>query len=93
MIRLLSFKDLREREIIGNWPMLKRRIANDDFPVGRMIGPNTRRWTEEEVEKWIKSRPIAGPALKGVAAKNRRGNPGKAADSADADTDPATATA
>jgi predicted DNA-binding transcriptional regulator AlpA len=85
MIRLLSFKELQARGIIGNWPMLKRRIEQDDFPVGRMIGPNTRRWTEEEVEKWIKSRPVAGPALKGVA-KTRRGNPRKSANSTDATT-------
>jgi len=69
MIRLLRFKDLRDRGIINNWPMLKRRIAHDGFPIGRMIGPNTRAWTEEEVEKWIKSRPTAGPTPKGVAKR------------------------
>jgi hypothetical protein len=67
MIRLLRFKDLRDRGIIGNWPMLKRRIERDGFPVGRMIGPNTRVWIEEEIEKWVKSRPIAGPAPRGIA--------------------------
>jgi hypothetical protein len=71
MIRLLRFKDLRERGIINNWPMLKRRIERDGFPVGRMVGPNTRVWIEEEVEKWIKSRPTAGPAPKGVAKIKR----------------------
>jgi hypothetical protein len=40
---------------------------HDGFPVGRMIGPNTRVWIEEEVEKWVKSRPIAGPAPRGIA--------------------------
>jgi predicted DNA-binding transcriptional regulator AlpA len=72
MIRLLRFKDLQARGIINNWPMLKRRIANDGFPPGRMIGANSRAWVEEEVEKWIKSRPTAGPAPKGVAKNPRR---------------------
>ena len=76
MIRLLRFKDLRERGIINNWPMLKRRIERDGFPVGRLIGANSRAWIEEDVEKWVKSRPTTGTALKGVA-KNRKGNPGK----------------
>jgi hypothetical protein len=67
MIRLLRFKDLRDRGIITNWPMLKRRIERDGFPVGRMVGPNTRVWIEEEVEKWVKSRPIAGPEPRGIA--------------------------
>jgi hypothetical protein len=84
MIRLLRFRDLRERGIINNWPMLKRRIALDGFPPGRMIGPNTRCWTEEEVEKWVKSRPIAGPEPRG-AAKARRDRSRKA-DSTDATT-------
>jgi len=76
MIRLLRFKDLRERGIIRNWPMLKRRITRDGFPPGRMIGPNSRAWTEEEVEAWVKSRPTAGPAPRG-AAKSPRGRPRK----------------
>jgi len=79
MIRLLRFKDLQARGIINNWPMLKRRIARDGFPQGRMIGPNHRAWIEEEVEKWIKSRPVAGPAPKGVA--KRKGTPRNPADS------------
>jgi predicted DNA-binding transcriptional regulator AlpA len=74
--RLLRFRDLRERGIIPNWPTLKARITRDGFPPGRMIGPNARAWTETEVDAWIKSRPITGPAPKGVA-KTRRGNPRK----------------
>jgi predicted DNA-binding transcriptional regulator AlpA len=71
MIRLLRFKDLRERGIIKNWPMLKRRIERDGFPVGIMVGSNSRAWIEEEVEKWIKSRPTAGPAPRGIAKIKR----------------------
>ena len=71
MIRLLRFRDLRERGIINNWPALRYRIDRDGFPPGRMIGPNSRAWTEAEVDAWIKSRPTAGPAPRG-AAKVRR---------------------
>jgi predicted DNA-binding transcriptional regulator AlpA len=85
MIRLLRFKDLQARGIVNNWPMLKRRIERDGFPVGRMIGPNQRAWTEQEVEKWVESRPTTGTTLKGVA-KTRRGNPGKRKKAADSST-------
>jgi predicted DNA-binding transcriptional regulator AlpA len=76
-MRLLRFADLRDRGIIRNWPMLQRRIAQDGFPPGRMIGPNSRAWIEAEVEDWIDSRPTAGPAPRG-AAKVRRDRSRKA---------------
>jgi predicted DNA-binding transcriptional regulator AlpA len=78
MTRLLRFRDLRERGIIPNWPTLRARIDRDGFPTGRMIGPNARAWTEAEIEAWIKSRPTAGPAPRGAAAR-RRGRPRKTA--------------
>jgi hypothetical protein len=77
MTKLLRFRDLQERGIIPNWPTLRARINRDGFPRGRMLGANTRAWTEAEVETWIKSRPTAGPAPRG-AAKARRGRPRKA---------------
>jgi len=76
MIRLLRFKDLQARGIVNSWPMLKRRVERDGFPVGILVGPNQRAWIEEDVEKWVKSRPTTGTALKGVA-KTGKGNPGK----------------
>jgi len=66
-IKLLRFSDLRIRGVAQNWPTLKRRIENDGFPRGRMIGANTRVWVEAEVEEWIKTRPTAGPAPRGAA--------------------------
>ena len=74
---LLRMPDLKARGIVNSWPMLKRRIEHDNFPPGRMIGPNSRAWTEDEVEDWIASRPTAGPEPRGVA-KHRRGRPRKA---------------
>jgi predicted DNA-binding transcriptional regulator AlpA len=57
--KVLRMKDLT-RVGINNWPTLKRRVAEDDFPPGRYVGANTRVWTSEEVEAWWDSRPKAG---------------------------------
>ena len=56
-MKFLRFSDLRAAGIVNSWPMLRRRIERDGFPPGRMLGPNTRVWSEEEVEAWIASRP------------------------------------
>ena len=57
---LLRFKDLN-RVGINDWPTLKRRITQDNFPPGRYVGENTRVWTEEEVGEWWVTRPSAAP--------------------------------
>jgi hypothetical protein len=75
MIRLLRFKDLQERGIIPNWPTLKARVRDHGFPPGRKLGPNTRAWTEDEVEAWLASRPISKSPPRGIA---KRGRPRKA---------------
>jgi Prophage CP4-57 regulatory protein (AlpA) len=56
-MHLLRFKDLKERGIVGNWVTLIRWIDENSFPPGRMLGPNTRVWTEFEIAEWIESRP------------------------------------
>jgi predicted DNA-binding transcriptional regulator AlpA len=76
MTKLLRFRDLQQRGVVKSWPMLQRRVARDGFPRGRMLGPNSRAWTEDEIEKWLASRPVAGPAPRGVA-KRRQGRPRK----------------
>ena len=55
---LLRFKDLKARGIVGNWPTLLRWINTLNFPSGMMLGPNTRAWTDEEIESWLESRRI-----------------------------------
>jgi hypothetical protein len=57
----LRFADLRERGIINSWPMVRRRVQFDGFPPGRKFGPNTRVWSEDEVDAWLRSRPTARP--------------------------------
>ena len=34
-----------------------------------MIGPNARAWTDDEVDAWYASRPVEGPAPRGIARK------------------------
>jgi hypothetical protein len=71
MMVLLRFRDLKARGIVNSWPQLKRLQDLHGFPRGRMIGPNSRAWTEQEVEEWVASRPIIGPALRGIAKTKR----------------------
>jgi predicted DNA-binding transcriptional regulator AlpA len=71
MTVLLRFRDLQQRGLVKSWPMLKRRIERDGFPPGRMLGPNTRAWTEAEVDRWYEARPVAGPKELRGAAKIR----------------------
>jgi predicted DNA-binding transcriptional regulator AlpA len=58
-VKLLRFRDLKTSGIINSWPMLRRRVERDGFPPGRMLGPNCRAWTDEEVGQWLASRPTA----------------------------------
>ena len=55
--KLLRFADLKRIGLVGNWPTLKRRIESQAFRPGKLLGPNTRVWTEGEVEAWFVSRP------------------------------------
>jgi hypothetical protein len=55
---LLRFKHLKERRIVENWPQLKRLVETQRFPPGRLLGPNTRAWTEDEIAAWLETRPV-----------------------------------
>ena len=56
---LLRYSDLKERGIVENWQTLSNWIEREGFPPGRLIGPNTRAWTTDEVGDWLASRPAA----------------------------------
>lgn len=60
MTKIVRFNDLKARGIVSNWQTLLRWIEHESFPAGRMLGANTRAWTEEEIDEWLKSRPLAG---------------------------------
>jgi hypothetical protein len=71
-ITLLRFSDLRDRGIVNSWPQLKRLQQFHGFPLGRMLSPNIRAWTESEIDEWYKSRPQENTRpLKGAPRKRQ----------------------
>jgi predicted DNA-binding transcriptional regulator AlpA len=56
--RYIRFKDLQAAGVVNNRVTLSRWIQKHGFPAGVLIGPNTRAWPEQEVEAWLKSRPV-----------------------------------
>lgn len=56
MTTFVRFADLKARGIVNNWVTLRNWIATQGFPPGVKLGPNTRAWTEEEIETWLASR-------------------------------------
>ncbi|MER8644686.1 AlpA family phage regulatory protein [Mesorhizobium sp. M1252] len=56
--KLLRFADLKERGIVCSWPQLKRLVDKNGFPPGRMLGENSRFWTDSEIDIWLASRPV-----------------------------------
>ena len=54
---LLRFSDLEQRKIVPNRTTRKRWEETEGFPPGRLLGPATRVWTEEEIAEWLASRP------------------------------------
>jgi hypothetical protein len=77
----LRFSDLRERGLVRSWPQLRRMIKLHGFPAGRMLSPNIRVWSVEEVETYFASRPTEGPPARGCA---KRGRPRKTASTTEA---------
>jgi predicted DNA-binding transcriptional regulator AlpA len=67
--KLLSFDDLVERGILKHRSTLQRWVAESGFPAGVLLGPNTRRWSEAEVNSWLAARP---PATNECAAGTAR---------------------
>jgi hypothetical protein len=67
VITVWRFADLKAHGICNNYTQLRRLQNFYGFPVGRMVGGQTRTWTEEEVIAWYNARPSAGPQLRGRA--------------------------
>ena len=55
---ILRYTDLQEAGIVNNRATLYRWIKDCGFPQGFLLGPNSRGWPENEVEDWLKSRPV-----------------------------------
>jgi hypothetical protein len=68
----LRFSDLKARGVVKNWTTLQHWINNYGFPPGRMMGPNIRAWSEDEVESYIAKRPTARKKVP-MPNKNKKG--------------------
>jgi predicted DNA-binding transcriptional regulator AlpA len=63
----LRFSDLKARGIAKSWAQLGLLQKNHGFPAGRLLSPQIRAWTEEEVAEWLAGRPIEKAPLRGAA--------------------------
>jgi hypothetical protein len=52
------YPDLIESSVVTNRVDLGRKIKIYGFPPGRLLGPNTRAWAEDEIVAWLESRPV-----------------------------------
>jgi predicted DNA-binding transcriptional regulator AlpA len=68
MKALLDFEGICELQIASSWSTLNRRIANEGFPPGRLIG-RRRFWKAEDVSAWFDTRPTAKAPLRGWAKR------------------------
>ena len=67
-VKLYSIKELACLGM-SNYPTLKRWQETQGFPIGRLLGKNTRVWTEEELLEWWNNRPTDPPEnVKGPGA-------------------------
>ncbi len=82
-MKVLRFKDLQDAGLVSSWTALKHLIEKNGFPVGRYLSANTRVWTDEEVDEWVLSRPLATEpvaAKRGAAARLARTQRAQAGD-------------
>jgi hypothetical protein len=74
----LRFEDLRRKGIVNSWPGLRHLQLHEGFPIGKLLGPQTRVWTAAEVNAWLAHRPSEPSeqtktrAAKSVAARTAR---------------------
>jgi predicted DNA-binding transcriptional regulator AlpA len=58
LLRRLRFADLRAAGVVKNRATLGNWIRERGFPPGQLTGPNSRTWSEAEVEAYLASRPV-----------------------------------
>jgi predicted DNA-binding transcriptional regulator AlpA len=77
LTHFFRFNDLVQANIVKSWTQLFRLIENQGFPPGRMLSPNVRAWTHQEVEDWLASRPVERKAAIPLRPGSKRGRPSK----------------
>src|SRR5262245_60618867 len=73
--KLLRYPDLKALGIVKSHAQLKNLIQNYSFPAGKLLTPNCRTWTEQEIKHWIGSRPSERVALRGIAKQLHEASP------------------
>jgi hypothetical protein len=59
MQNMWSFKDLKAANIVSSPMTLKRLVDSGRLAPGRLVTPNCRRWTDEEIRALIENSPVA----------------------------------
>ena len=77
MQRRLRYADLVRLGVVRNRPTLANWIRDRGFPPGQLTGPNSRTWSEAEVQLWLERRPTGKKPTPTI--KRRPGRPRKAA--------------
>jgi ATP-dependent 26S proteasome regulatory subunit len=80
---LWRYRDLKQRGVVNNRPQLKKLIDEYGFPPGKLLSPNTRVWTDQEIFDYYAGCPserkpapvVTNPPSKW---KGQRGRPRKA---------------
>ncbi len=57
MDKYLRFQDLKAAGVVRNRMTLSRWIKSQGFPAGVLLGPNTRAWRADDIERWLAGRP------------------------------------
>jgi hypothetical protein len=57
LTKFWKYKDLKEAGIVGSPMTLKRLIDTGRLAPGRLVTPNSRIWTDEEVQALIDGSP------------------------------------
>jgi hypothetical protein len=57
--RHVRFRHIRAAGIADSYTALDRLVRDHGFPAGRLISPNVRVWTVEEIDGWLAIRPTA----------------------------------
>jgi hypothetical protein len=76
---LLRYRDLKARGVANSRAQLKRMVELYGFPPGRLLTPNTRVWTIDEIDGFLASRPTKPkPVKRGRPRKNNQAAAGAA---------------
>jgi hypothetical protein len=70
--KYVRFRDLKARGIADSWARLNQLIENEGFPRGRLLSPQVRVWTEQELQDFHASRPVESTQELRGGAKLRR---------------------